>query len=88
MKNNSNEVNYFSLKMISNILSFLCVIFLFLYLFFNIKILGVLGFLLLGCENLYFVVSNHRNKTKSSSDIFYLIMAILGFILCISTFTK
>lgn len=88
MKSNSNKAGNSSLEIISSAISFLCVIFLFLYLFFNIKILGVLGFLMLGCENLYIVISNHKNKTKSSMDIFYLIMAILGFILCISTFNK
>lgn len=82
MKNNlsnntKNQLLYLSSEIISIIL-------LVIYVFNRNKILGCLGFFLVGCNSLYQLIRKY--KTKKSIDYFALIFTLVGFIVSISTY--
>ncbi|CEN78920.1 hypothetical protein [Paraclostridium sordellii] len=84
MKDNYYKSKYLNYQFISGMASFLGIIFLLINLFGGSNYFGALGFLIIGCNNLYVVIHNTKNNRKKKSDYLYLLISIMGFILCLN----
>lgn len=83
MKDNHYKSKYLNYQFISGVASFLGIIFLLINLFGGSNYFGALGFLIIGCNNLYVVIQNSKNNTKKASDSLYLLISVIGFIICL-----
>ena len=83
MKDNHYKSKYLNYQFISVVASFLGIIFLLINLFGGSNYFGALGFLIIGCNNLYVVIQNSKNNTKKASDSLYLLISVIGFIICL-----
>ena len=83
MKDNYYKSKYLNYQFISGVASFLGIIFLLINLFGGSNYFGALGFLIIGCNNLYVVIQNSKNNTKKASDSLYLLISVIGFIVCL-----
>lgn len=83
MKDNYYKSKYLNYQFISGVASFLGIIFLLINLFGGSNYFGALGFLIIGCNNLYVVIQNSKNNTKKASDSLYLLISVIGFIICL-----
>lgn len=83
MKDNCYKSKYLNYQFISVVASFLGIIFLLINLFGGSNYFGALGFLIIGCTNLYVVIQNSKNNTKKASDSLYLLISVIGFIICL-----
>ncbi|RGX05852.1 hypothetical protein [Paraclostridium sordellii] len=83
MKDNCYKSKYLNYQFISVVASFLGIIFLLINLFGGSNYFGALGFLIIGCNNLYVVIQNSKNNTKKASDSLYLLISVIGFIICL-----
>ena len=77
-----SEISTFSLSKYSSTFSIIALILIFIDIFINITTLSIIGFLILGCVNLYDTI---RMYTRFSSIHFFtLFNTIVSFIIAIS----